>query len=135
MLDFGGLLSVLLFGVWVYAIIDALVTDKASVRNLPKWGWLAVIILLFVLGAALWFVLGRPTRPFSGARAESGRTGSSLPTRPTPPRRVRPPSRAERAEEEADIRARIAERDRLLAQWAEEDQRKSPPDAPGSETR
>ena len=119
------LLGILLLGIWVYALIDILVTDRASVRNLPKWAWLVIVVLLFSLGAILWFLLGRPTRPFSGSRPDTGRTRD----RPTPARRVRPPSRAERAEEEADIRARIAERDRLMAQWAEEDRRKdAPPD-------
>jgi hypothetical protein len=37
---------------------------------------------------------------------------------------VRPPTRAARAEEEAELMNRIAERDRLLAQWAEEERRK-----------
>jgi hypothetical protein len=114
-----GLLEVLVFGVWIFGIIDAVVTDKAAVRNLPKWAWIALVVLFPPLGALGWFLWGRPTRPFSGVRAGT----DPLPPRPAPIRRTRP-SRAERAEEEADIRARIAERDRLMAEWAEEDRLK-----------
>ncbi len=117
------MLEVLLFGIWIFGIIDALVTDKASVRNLPKWAWVALVVLFPPIGALAWFLWGRPTRPFSGVRA-----GADPPPRQVPIRRARP-SRAERAEEEANIRARIAERDQLMAQWAEEDRLKNkPPD-------
>ena len=119
-----GLVEVLLFGIWIFGIIDSLVTDKASVRNLPKWAWVALVILFPPLGALAWFFWGRPTRPFSGVRAGA----EPVPPRQAPLRRSRP-TRAERAEEEADVRARIAERDRLLAKWAEEDRLKNmPPD-------
>jgi hypothetical protein len=57
----------------LYALIDALQTDKALVRTLPKWLWIVVILVLPVLGAVWWLVSGRAPRssyadPASGAR-------------------------------------------------------------------
>ena len=123
------MLSVLVFGVWIFGIIDVLVTDKTTVRALPKWAWVGLVVLFPGIGALAWFLFGRPTRPFTGTRTG---TDSPPPPRQAPLRRVRPPSRAERAEEEAEIRARIAERDRMLAEWAEEDRRKAGCAAAGS---
>jgi hypothetical protein len=120
-LDIGGLLTLVLLGVWLFAVIDVLVSDKGEVRNLPKWAWLVVVVLFMALGAILWFLLGRPSRLFSGARIDPTRTFG--PPRNPMPRRARP-SRAERAEEEAEVQARIAERDRMLEEWAQEDQHK-----------
>jgi hypothetical protein len=69
--------KVLLIGAAVvlvlYALIDALQTDKALVRTLPKWLWIVVILVLPVLGALWWLVSGRAPRaayadPATGAR-------------------------------------------------------------------
>lgn len=58
--------------VTIYALIDAITAPKWDVRTLPKAVWIAVIIVLLIVGAALWFVLGRPTgsrRPGHPSRA------------------------------------------------------------------
>jgi hypothetical protein len=46
----------------LYALIDALQTDKTLVRTLPKWLWIVVILVLPVLGALWWLVSGRAPR-------------------------------------------------------------------------
>jgi hypothetical protein len=117
-LDLGGLLTLVLLGVWLFAIIDVVISDKNEVRNLPKWAWLVVVVLFMALGAVLWFLLGRPSRLFSRAIIDPSRTFGAPTTR-----RVRP-SRVDRAEEEAEIQANIAARDQLLAKWAEEEEQK-----------
>ena len=119
MLDFGGLLSIALFGFWVYCIIDVAMSEAAQVRNLPKWAWLVIVVLLWVLGGVLWWVIGRPHRT-----GDAGERRERLPARPSLPRRNRAPQ-ADKPEDESVIRARIEERDRLLARWAEEDRAKS----------
>lgn len=43
----------------VYAAIDSLMTDHRRVRGIPKFFWVVVILLLPVVGALLWFVLGK----------------------------------------------------------------------------
>lgn len=43
----------------LYAFIDAAMIDRRRMRGLSKPAWLAVIVLLPVIGALLWFLLGR----------------------------------------------------------------------------
>lgn len=47
----------------IYALVDCLQSSPQAVRNLPRLGWLAVIVLLPVVGAGAWLVLGRPQEP------------------------------------------------------------------------
>ncbi len=46
----------------VYCLIDAIQTDEALVRNLPKTAWILIIILIPIVGPVAWLVLGRPNR-------------------------------------------------------------------------
>lgn len=56
------ILAIVLIAVVVYAIIDCITADSRQVRGVPKAGWVAIIVLLPLLGALLWFFLGRPQR-------------------------------------------------------------------------
>ena len=105
--------EVLILGLCVYALIDAAMSDRDAARYLPKWAWVVLILFVPFLGAIGWFLFGRPHRSAPAPRAAFGPPRAA-------PRRPRPA----RADDEADIRAHIAERDRLLAQWADEDRRK-----------
>jgi hypothetical protein len=58
----------------VYAAIDAILTDRFRARGLPKALWVVVILLLPVIGALLWFTLGKDR----GNRGRS-RSGSVAP--------------------------------------------------------
>ncbi|MFP3580749.1 PLD nuclease N-terminal domain-containing protein [Arthrobacter sp. efr-133-TYG-104] len=53
-----GVVVVLVF--FVYALVDAIRTDKRATRGLPKLAWIVVMIVLPLLGAVLWFIFGRP---------------------------------------------------------------------------
>ena len=55
----------------VYAVVDCVLTERARVRGLPRWAWVLVILVLPVVGGALWFLIG------DGRRQQAG-----------PPRRV-----------------------------------------------
>jgi hypothetical protein len=44
----------------VYALIDCLQAPRREVRAMPKPAWLAVVLLLPVVGAVAWLVAGRP---------------------------------------------------------------------------
>jgi hypothetical protein len=132
--DFAGLLSIVLFGLWVYCIVDVLMSDASQVRSLNKWAWLAIVVLvlgpLLPIGGALWFMTGRPPRAYTGESLSERRERYAARAQRQPmPRRSRP-APAEQPVDEAVIRARIAERDRLLAKWQEEDRRKR--EQPGS---
>jgi len=119
------LLFFVLVGLLIYCLVDIVTSDGAQVRNLPKWAWFLLVLVLPPVGVLLWFMLGRPPRPYGGPMER----WSSAEPRARRPRRSRP-APAERVDDEATIRARIAERDELLARWAEEDRRRDEGDRP-----
>jgi len=108
--QFDALLALVALGLWLFALFDVITTDSSLCRNLPKLLWVLLVVVLFDIGAVAWLLLGRPQR-----------AGAQLGT--TQPRRARPP--AVKREATADFVARIEARDRLLAEWAEEDKRKA----------
>jgi hypothetical protein len=69
---------VLLFGsfavvaVIIYAIVDVAVTPASKIRGLPKPLWFVVVVLFPLIGAILWFIVGK-----------SRRGATSKPTTPT----------------------------------------------------
>jgi Phospholipase_D-nuclease N-terminal len=67
MLVLGALVAMVATGVWLYCLVDILVTSKAGCRYLPKMVWLAVVALTFAAGAAAWLLLGRPVTASAGA--------------------------------------------------------------------
>lgn len=46
----------------IYTLIDCAGTDASEIRNLPKWGWLLIIILIGTIGAIAYWIAGRPRR-------------------------------------------------------------------------
>jgi|SRR5579875_1103791 len=60
MLLLGVLAALLAAGLWMYALIDVLLTPGPDCRGPGKGTWLAVTGLLFVPGALAWLILGRP---------------------------------------------------------------------------
>lgn len=44
----------------VFCLIDCIQSDPDRVRNLPKWGWLVLIVLLPLVGGVAWLIAGRP---------------------------------------------------------------------------
>lgn len=46
--------------VWVYSVVDVAQSDAGRVKRLPKGVWLLVTVVLPVLGAIIWFAVGRP---------------------------------------------------------------------------
>ncbi|SMH45339.1 Phospholipase_D-nuclease N-terminal [Rathayibacter oskolensis] len=53
----------------VYTVIDVALSNRRGVRAIPKWSWLLVVLLLPLIGAGLWFWIGRPRKQ----RAENRR--------------------------------------------------------------
>jgi hypothetical protein len=43
----------------VYALVDCIQTPDAEVRGLPKFGWIALIVLIWVVGPLAWLIAGR----------------------------------------------------------------------------
>src|SRR5665647_3679586 len=67
----------------VYAVIDAILIDKARIRGLPRALWV-IICFITPLGGILWFFVGRGRPSQNGPAGASGyfgpsRTGPSAP--------------------------------------------------------
>jgi hypothetical protein len=56
----GGVAGVLSLLLMAYCFLDVATSRSAEVRALPKPLWLAVVVLLPVLGPAAWLLAGRP---------------------------------------------------------------------------
>lgn len=44
---------------WVFSIVDCAVQPATRHRGVPKSGWIAIVVLIPVVGGVLWFALGR----------------------------------------------------------------------------
>lgn len=55
----------LALAVYIYFIIDVVRTPRGQVRNLPKFLWLLVVVIIPIIGGVLWFFLGR-VKPENG---------------------------------------------------------------------
>ncbi len=76
------------FVLTLYCVIDAIQSDPGDIRNLPKWAWILLILLVPVVGAVAWLVAGRPTRE-SWLRHTSSQPQKALQAQP--PRNPRGP--------------------------------------------
>ena len=54
--------AIIWYSVFAYGFFDCAMTEQEKVRNLPKWGWLLIILFLEVLGVIAWFIGGRPKK-------------------------------------------------------------------------
>jgi hypothetical protein len=52
----------------VFAIVDVILTDQRRVRALPKLVWVILIVLVPIVGALLWFFIGKERRDRGGER-------------------------------------------------------------------
>jgi hypothetical protein len=77
--------TLLLLGLSIYALIDCIQTPSDEVRNLPKIGWIALIVVAFIIGPVAWLVAGRPRADQPGTPARPSRTGPPRPSRPSRP--------------------------------------------------
>ncbi|WP_051224687.1 PLD nuclease N-terminal domain-containing protein [Pseudoclavibacter soli] len=59
--------AILAVAMVLVALIDVALTDRSRIAVLPKWGWLAVVVLLPVIGAVLWWYAGHPRATTSSA--------------------------------------------------------------------
>jgi hypothetical protein len=74
----GGLLSLLVIGLWVFCVIDALTTPEEAVRNLPKLAWV-FIVLIPPVGPIAWLIGGRPTGTQNGLPGQGNRRRAPWP--------------------------------------------------------
>ncbi|HEY9358465.1 MAG TPA: PLD nuclease N-terminal domain-containing protein, partial [Arthrobacter sp.] len=53
-------LAVAVLAIFVYGLVDVIRTDGRLTRGISKPAWIVVMIVLPVIGAILWLLIGRP---------------------------------------------------------------------------
>ncbi|MEP6478373.1 MAG: PLD nuclease N-terminal domain-containing protein [Rhodoglobus sp.] len=82
------LLSVVLLGATIFALIDVITSDQSQIRYLDKIIWVILIVLVPLVGVIVWFVVGKERGATSdGVVGRAGRT--------TQPSSFNRPARAE----------------------------------------
>jgi hypothetical protein len=56
----GLVLGPLVLALWVFCVIDVIISRDGDARHLPKWGWLVLVLLFPLVGSVAWLVAGRP---------------------------------------------------------------------------
>lgn len=105
-------ISILIIALMIFALIDVITRDDSQVKYLPKMVWVIIVILLPVIGSALWFALGREY-------AGSGISIPRMPRRAASPTSQRapaaqtwsPPSETRSTEQQ------IADLEREIEEW------------------
>jgi Phospholipase_D-nuclease N-terminal len=72
----------------VLALISCISAEPGQVRSLPKWGWIALIVLFPLIGSIAYFLTGRPLK--KGSATGRWRVGGGFPEPPRPPRPLAP---------------------------------------------
>jgi Phospholipase_D-nuclease N-terminal len=49
-------------GLTIFCLIECLQSDEYAIRNLPKVGWVLLILFFPIVGPVAWLVAGRPPR-------------------------------------------------------------------------
>jgi hypothetical protein len=73
------LLFIVPLAITIYAVIDAIQTEEARVRYLPKLIWILLILLFTPIGGIAWLVTGRQRG------SQNGRRGPNYPAAPRGP--------------------------------------------------
>lgn len=73
---------------WLFCLIDVLVTDEDRVRNLPKWAWFLIVLLLPDIGSLVWLILGHPWDTLSRHRPVPRRGTPGFPEYDRPGRHI-----------------------------------------------
>jgi hypothetical protein len=45
---------------WIFCLVEVIGTDEGAIRNLPKVGWLLIVLLFPFAGSVAWLAAGRP---------------------------------------------------------------------------
>src|SRR6185312_2931941 len=72
-------MALVALAVTIYALIECVRTRPSDVRSLPKSGWVAAIVLLPLIGAGLWFWLGRPSSSNYAQPTQANRPATGAP--------------------------------------------------------
>ena len=60
MLAYEGVGLLLVVALWIFCLVDVIVSKEDECRNLPKLLWLLIVLMLPDIGSVLWLIVGRP---------------------------------------------------------------------------
>lgn len=100
-------------GLLIYCFLDCLQSDDLLIRNLPKWGWIVLIIVVPIVGPIAWLVAGRPQTAAPGPARTTG-----YPAYEQPQRRLQAPD--DDPEFLAQLRRSNTEHETMLKNWEED---------------
>jgi hypothetical protein len=75
--------SLVAFALFVVALLDVIMRREDQIKHLPKIAWVFIVILLPLVGAILWFAIGREY-PSSPRPRRSTRPAADTAARHTP---------------------------------------------------
>ncbi len=76
MLYLDEILGLAVLALYVFCIVDVIMTPDGACRNVPKLLWLFIVIVLPTIGSVVWLVAGRPR---TASMADSGRHAGAGP--------------------------------------------------------
>lgn len=111
--------SLIAFALFVVALLDVILRREDQIKHLPKITWVFIVILLPLIGAILWFAIGREyessPRPRRAARTTTSSAGAHAPYASS--------TEAQLAALEHEIE--LAERDKRIRELEEQMRRQS----------
>jgi phospholipase D-like protein len=60
MLVYEGAGLLVVVALWIFCLVDVIVSKEDECRNLPKLLWLLIVLMLPDVGSVLWLIVGRP---------------------------------------------------------------------------
>jgi hypothetical protein len=52
-------ISLAFLALTIFVLVDIITSEEWRIRNLPKFAWVIIVILLPLIGSILWFVAGK----------------------------------------------------------------------------
>lgn len=117
-------LGVIVFALWLYCVVDVISTRESDMRNLPKVGWLLLVLIFPLVGSIAWLAAGRPPPGQPPRDPRRSRPVSPYPEYDRPGRRL-----ASDPEADEDFLRRCRERAEEQRRAYRDSQRPDDPDA------
>jgi hypothetical protein len=70
-----GMLGLIVLGLMIFCLLDAISTDEYACRNLSKIVWVLLILFFPLVGSIAWLVAGRPQSEASSSMPYKGNHG------------------------------------------------------------
>lgn len=94
--------GLVVFGLWIFCLLEVISSHEGELRNLPKLWWLVIVLLFPFAGSVAWLVAGRPR---ATGRSRFERTVSAYPENDRPGRAA-----AVQPEDDEEFSRRVRER-------------------------